>query len=87
MRSLFVLAAVLASVVFSIPASADRLCEGAVSAAACASHRAYLASKPFYGEERDTSPAYIKAFDPRYSKAMRDGGGVGGGGDGTGGGG
>lgn len=75
MRNLLLLSAAFAVLgVGVVPASADRLCEGAVSAKACASHRAYLASKPFYGEERDKSSPTIKNFDPRYNQALRDAG-------------
>ena len=77
--------ALLSSAAIISPASADRLCEGAVSTAACATHRVYLASSPFYGRERDTSPAYMMVLDPRYNGSLRDAGGGGGsGGSGAG---
>jgi hypothetical protein len=60
----------------STAARADRICEGAVSAAACAAHRAYVRS---LREIPDTSPEYMKRLDARYSQAMRDGGGGSGG--------
>jgi hypothetical protein len=62
------------------PASASRLCEGAVSKAACHSHLVYLSDLSHRVPALDTSPDYMKAKDPRYNNAMI----VGGGGNGSG---
>jgi hypothetical protein len=66
------------------PASAaSMLCDGAVSRRACGAHMAYLGTLQARRGE-DTSPNYIKNFDPRDNQAMRDAGGGGGGGGGGG---
>jgi hypothetical protein len=62
----------------------SRLCEGAASVAACHSHMAYLVYLARHPAV-DTSPAYMKAYDPRYNEAMRVGGGGNGGAGGAGG--
>jgi hypothetical protein len=64
----------------------SRLCEGAASVAACHSHMAYLVYLARHPAV-DTSPAYMKAKDPRYNNAMIVGGGGGAGGSGGDGGG
>jgi hypothetical protein len=80
MLKLFSIASAIAAVTLaSNVARADRLCDGAVSMAACAVHRAYVAS---LHETPDTSPEYMKRLDPRYNEAMRTGGGGDGGGSG-----
>lgn len=73
--------AIAAAMLLSTSAlAADKFCEGAVSASACANHRAYVASLK---EIPDTSPDYMKRIDPRYNAAMNTAGG-GAGGDGAG---
>ena len=79
MRNLLLAASFAVSVFGAMsPATAasfpDKICEGAVSAAACADHKAYLASHPFYGEERDTSPAYFRWMDPRVTLTLLNAG-------------
>ena len=66
---------VMAPMLLASPAVAtDRLCDKAVSAAACADHKAYLASGPFYGgrarhvaalHENHRSPVQFRDADRR----------------------
>ncbi len=59
----------------ALPIKGDPICDQAVSAAACASHKAYLASHPFISNDRDTSPYYMQIIDPRHNKFLLDAGG------------